>query len=163
MNIGLYAADLWKKHLNINAALQQMPTAQWNPIKKKGEFDVGIDSVVSATNLAIEDYLAIFTSPGGNNFGQWQNQEYSSVVAQINAEQDPGKKNQLFKKAQEILYRDLPTISLLQSASGCAWRPDLMTGWPAKKGIVMQKAKTTQVSIDHMWLAGTEDAKRWMK
>lgn len=162
-NIALYAADMWKKHLNIKTTLKPMETAQWSSVRKKGEFDIGLDGINSSTNLAIEEYLAIFTQAGGRNFSHWTNPEYSKIADQIWGEKDPAKKENLYKKAQEIFYANLPAISLLESSTGCAWRPDLMTGWPAKKGIVMQKGKTTHMVVDHLWLAGTKDAKRWMQ
>jgi len=162
-NLSLYCADMWKRHLNINVALKQIETTQWVAVRKTGEFDMAMDALTATTNLAAVEYLGIFQSLGALNYGQWENQEYTDVVKQIWTEQDPVKKDKLIRKAQEIFYEILPFFTILGTATGCAWRPDLMTGWPAKKGIVMQKTKTTQSIIDHLWLAGTEDAKRWMK
>jgi peptide/nickel transport system substrate-binding protein len=157
----LYLADMWKKYLNITTDIKVMESAQWTDIKNKGDWEITVDGLSVATKLRTIEYLEIFL-PGGANYGSWLNENYNATIAQLQSEQDPAKQLELITKAQNLWYEGLPWINVVETSNGVAWRPDLMTGWPAVKGIVMQKTFTTQTAIDCMWLAGTPDAKRWM-
>ena len=75
----------------------------------------------------------------------------------------PEKRVELTQQAQRLLFAELPWIPIHMHSSGTAWRPDLMTGWPAKKGIMFQPGNATYMSIDRIWLANTPDAEKWIK
>lgn len=54
--------------------------------------------------------LAFFPTEGGNNFTRYDNTEFQDVVNQMNALPLGEERDALAKKAQEILYEDLPVI-----------------------------------------------------
>jgi ABC-type transport system substrate-binding protein len=82
-------------------------------------------------------------------------------VKEVQSESDARERIAAAQKAQRILYEDLPYVCFHASTYATAWRPDLMTGWPAKKGLILQPTYTNFQSVDRIWLDGT--AQRWSK
>jgi len=161
VNTALYAADMWKKHLNIEMKVSPLDQALFFTRRDKGDFDIVIDTLNTITGSSIIEFLSSFVTGETVNYGKWSSKEYDTLVQQVVSTQDRTKRLALAREAQTVFYGALPFINFCGSSYGTAWRPDLMTGWPAKKGVVIQPVATNWVSIDRIWFEGT--AKRWMK
>jgi dipeptide transport system substrate-binding protein len=48
----------------------------------------------------------------GNNVSQWCNKEFSDLIHQADIVTDPEKRAELYEKAQEVFYREMPGIVL---------------------------------------------------
>jgi oligopeptide transport system substrate-binding protein len=161
INTALYAADMWKKHLNIDMKVSPLDQALFFSRRDKGDFDIVIDTLNTITGSSIIEFLSSFVTGETVNYGKWSNAEYDKLVAQVVATQDRAMRNELARKAQTVFFDALPYVNFGGASYGTAWRPDLMTGWPGKKGVVIQPVSTNWGSIDRIWFEGT--AKRWVK
>ena len=161
VNTALYAADIWKKHLNVDMKVSPLDQALFFSRRDKGDFDITIDTVNTITGSSVIEFLSNFVTGETVNYGKWASEEYDKLVQQVIATQDRTKRIALARNAQTVFYAALPYINFGGASYGTAWRPDLMTGWPPKKGVVIQPVATNWGSIDRIWLEGT--AKRWMK
>ncbi|MFC1869856.1 ABC transporter substrate-binding protein [Chloroflexota bacterium] len=162
-NPALFAADLWKRYLNIDVKVDILDTALFFDRENTNQFDLDFTSFQSISGASISEMCGFLVTGDFRNAGKYSNAEYDELFLQVLGELNPQKRVELARKAQLILYAELPFIPFHTNATGTAWRPDLMTGWPPVKGIVMQTSHTTMMSIDRIWLAGTMDAERWIK
>ncbi len=160
-NASIYAADMWKKYLNINITLKGLDQATLFPRRDNGDFDLDVDSVVASTGSVMVEFLNSFVTNGNRNHGDWSNKEYDTLTQKIAEEPDENKRIEMARQAQTIYFNEMPFISFHGSCYGTTARPDLMTG--SVQGIVTQPAKTTYMSIDRIWFANTPDAKRWIQ
>ena len=161
VNVALYTADMWKKYLNIDMKVTPLDQALFFTRRDKGDFDVVIDTLNTITGSSIIEFLSSFVTGETVNYGKWSNKEYDGLVQQVVSTQDPKKRTALARKAQTVFFDEMPFINFCGSSYGTAWRPDLMTGWPPRKGVVIQPVATNWNSIDRIWFEGT--AKRWTK
>jgi peptide/nickel transport system substrate-binding protein len=161
VNVALYAADMWKKHLNIDMKVTPLDQALFFTRRDKGDFDVVIDTLNTITGSSTIEFLSTFVTGETVNYGKWSNPAYDTLVKQVISTQDRQKRIALARQAQGVFLKDMPFINFCGSSYGTAWRPDLMTGWPPKKGVVIQPVATNWNSIDRIWFEGT--AKRWTK
>jgi ABC-type oligopeptide transport system substrate-binding subunit len=157
----VFAADLWKRYLNINVAIKPLDRAQFFDRRDQGLFDLAFEAATTSTGVSPSDFLSIFLTKSIRNYGKWSNSAYDQLTNVVQSESDPTKRIEAAQKAQRILYEDLPYICFHATTYATAWRPDLMTGWPAKKGLVLQPTYTNFPSIDRIWFDGT--AKRWSR
>ncbi|MFC1870429.1 ABC transporter substrate-binding protein, partial [Chloroflexota bacterium] len=162
-NPPIFASDLWKRYLNIDVKVDMLDTALLFDRENEGNFDLIFTTTEAPTGVSLSEYLGYLVTGDFRNSGKWSNKEFDQLYSQILQELNPQKRIELARKAQEILYAELPYVPFHANAMGTAWRPDLMTGWPPVKGIVIQSKATTQMSIDRIWLAGTPDAEKWIK
>jgi peptide/nickel transport system substrate-binding protein len=156
-----YLADVWKRHLNINLKVRPLMPAIQIPLRNNGDFEMAFEGSPQALGAGAIDFLNFFVSGRLMNYSRWSNKEYDALVAQLMQEMDQSKMVELARKAQSIFYDEMPFIILGRASYGVAWRPDLMTGWPAQKGLVIQPGLTALPNVDRIWFEGT--AKKWMK
>ena len=161
VNTGLYLADMWKRHLNIEMSVTPLESAVYFPLQAKGDFDITFDTLEVASGVVGAEYLTRFVTGQPANYGKWSNKDFDMLVEQIMREPNQGKKVEMARRAQAIFYAEMPYLVLGTQAWGTAWRPDLRTGWPAREGVVIQPRYTNFTSIDRIWFEGT--AKRWTK
>jgi len=160
-NAMLYCADVWKKNLNIDLTVTPLERSILFPRRDKGDFDIVNDVGSSTTGSSAIEFLSTFVSGQTRNYGKWSNKEYDELFEKVTREQDPVKRADFSRQAQAIFYKEIPAIVFEGASYGTAWRPDLMTGWPPVKGVVMQPVFTNFMSVDRIWFTGT--AKRWTK
>jgi ABC-type oligopeptide transport system substrate-binding subunit len=157
----IFAADLWKRYLNVNVTVKPLDRAQFFERRDQGIFDLAFEAATTSTGVSPSDFLSLFLTKSIRNYGKWSNSEYDQLTNLVQSEPDQKKRIAAAQKAQRILYEDLPYICFHASTYATAWRPDLRTGWPAKKGLVIQPTYTNFPSIDRIWIEGT--AERWSK
>ncbi|MFC1870537.1 ABC transporter substrate-binding protein, partial [Chloroflexota bacterium] len=159
-NPPLLLSDLWKRYLNIDVKVDMLDASLIFDRQSSGQYDL---VYVTTGGGVVSELLGQHVTGDYRNNSLWSNAEYDQLFAQILGELDTAKRAELARKTQLILYDELPFIPVLQNSPGCAWRPDLMVGWPAVPGIVMQMGPTNMQVVDRLWMAGTPDAERWIK
>ncbi len=161
INTALYAADMWKKYLNIDMKVTPLDESMFFTRRDKGDFDIVIDTLNTITGSSVIEFLSSMVTGETVNYSKWSSKKYDDLVQQVIATQDRKKRIALARKAQTVFYDEMPYIIFCGQSYGTAWRPDLMTGWPPKRGVVIQPVYTNWGSIDRIWFEGT--AKRWIK
>jgi len=71
---------------------------------------------------------------GTNNYTYYSNDELHEILIQAQTESDENKRNELYKKAQEIIKEDAPWIPLVHSEPLLAARKDLVNFKPHPTG-----------------------------
>ena len=70
----------------------------------------------SADYLDPMTYLDLFVSNSGNNHGKYSNPQYDALIKEAKTTNDPNKRFEAFKKAEEIIAKDVPIAPLFQIA-----------------------------------------------
>ncbi|MFC1869660.1 ABC transporter substrate-binding protein [Chloroflexota bacterium] len=159
----LLVSDLWKRYLNIDMEVDMVDAALVFDRQETGQFDMAYITTGSASGIWISEFLTNMVTGEYANSGRWSNAEFDQLYSQIQEEVNTQKRIELARKAQTIAFSELPYLPFQAPSVGTAWRPDLMTGWPPKQGIVFQPSYSTLQSISHIWFAGTPDAEKWIK
>ena len=68
----------------------------------------------SADYLDPMTYLDLFVSNSGNNHGKYSNPQYDALIKEAKTTNDPNKRFEAFKKAEEIIAKDVPIAPLFQ-------------------------------------------------
>lgn len=101
--------DMWKQNLGIEIELNN---EEWNVYLNslgEGNYQIGRIGWLSDFNDAI-NFLEIFETVGGNNYTNWENEDYKKLIADSRAELDPAKRLEILKQAEEIFMEELPII-----------------------------------------------------
>lgn len=135
----LIAAQLLR--VGINARAAALPESEWVERKTKGLFESMIDwdacGSINEPWAALDRYHQRWVQPVGvpvanyNNQVRWANAEYSRLVDEMAPLPlgDP-RVYDLFVKAMEIWFNDLPFIPLVQEKQLISFDTTYWTGWP---------------------------------
>ena len=162
-NPPIFQSDIWKRTLNIDVKVEILDSALLFDKQENSQFDIVYMTTGGASGIALAEHLGYMVTGDFRNSGKWSNAEYDQLFAQILGELDPQKRAELARKVQEIAYTELPYVPFHAQASGTAWRPDIMVGWPPVKGVVIQTSSSNLMSVSHIWMAETPDAKKWIE
>jgi peptide/nickel transport system substrate-binding protein len=110
-----------KEALDIEMTLRTVQTSVWFDEAQAGNFDLTISAIVS-TLIDPSDYFnAWYGKDGPQNYSQWSNPTFQSLVGQIDREIDDGKRKALIHQAEDILEQDPPLLPV-------AWEK-IYDGW----------------------------------
>jgi ABC-type transport system substrate-binding protein len=110
-----------KETLDIEMTLRTVQTSVWFDEAQAGNFDLTISAIVS-TLIDPSDYFnAWYGKDGPQNYSQWSNPTFQSLVAQIDREIDDGKRKALIHQAEDVLEQDPPLLPV-------AWEK-IYDGW----------------------------------
>jgi len=98
------------------------------PSYEDGGFDVLIIGYYFGIDLNLDGLFETSAFiPDGDNYYQYSNSTYDSLLAQYLVEQNPTQRTNLAKQLQAILYEDLPSISIYYNKTLMA-QSDTITG-----------------------------------
>ena len=103
--------DMWSKELGIEVELNN---EEWNVYLDSlgsGDYQVGRIGWIADFNDAI-NFLEIFETVGGNNYTNWENEEFQDLLKQSRAELDSDKRQEILKEAEELFMEELPIIPI---------------------------------------------------
>ncbi|MFC3884393.1 peptide ABC transporter substrate-binding protein [Bacillus songklensis] len=104
--------DMWKKNLGINVKLENTEWAVYIDKLHKGNYQIGRLGWLGDFNDPI-NFLELYREKeGGNNDTNWEDPEYKQLLLDSAKQQDPQKREEMLKKAEEILIRDMPIIPI---------------------------------------------------
>ena len=104
--------DLWKRDLNINVAIKPLDRAEFFQRRDQVLFDLAFEAATTSTGISPSDFLSVFLTKSGRDYGKWSNSEYDHLTGVVQSESDPTKRIEAAQKAQRILYEDLPYVFL---------------------------------------------------
>lgn len=99
--------DMWKKSLDVDVELNN---EEWNVYldsMSEGNYQVGRMGWNADFNDAI-NFLEIFQSVGGNNYTNWESEEYSDLIEKSRTETDPEARKQILRDAEALFMEELP-------------------------------------------------------
>ncbi len=115
--------DQWRRVLNVEVRLDNM---EWKVYLRRLKTDPPALFRLSwgADYPDPDNFMALFTTHGGNNRTGWGNRQYDALISQAASEQDPGRRFQLYNEAQQILVeQDVPIIPLFVAVQNAMVKP----------------------------------------
>lgn len=109
--IAVAIQGMWKKNLGIDVGLFNQEWKVYLDSQNKLNYDI-------ARARWVGDYpdpntfLDMFVTNGGNNNTGWSNKQYDEWIAKAAAQKDQGLRYEAFKKAEEILMKELPVVPI---------------------------------------------------
>ncbi|MEI3611258.1 peptide ABC transporter substrate-binding protein [Pseudogracilibacillus sp. SO30301A] len=101
--------DMWKKNLEIDVELNN---EEWNVYLDnlgEGNYQIGRIGWIADFNDAI-NFLEIFETVGGNNYTNWENEEFQDLLKQSRAELDSDKRQEILKEAEKLYIEEMPMV-----------------------------------------------------
>ena len=128
------AGRLLRQQLTKAGIRAELAPADENAIfeaRTKGDFDAQTWFECGSVTDPWSTLNRYTNAPGNDNAGRWSNPEYERVVADIGELRpgDPGIEP-LFRRAMEILLRELPVIPLSQRPTPLVMNRTYWTNWP---------------------------------
>ncbi|RDW20460.1 peptide ABC transporter substrate-binding protein [Oceanobacillus chungangensis] len=99
--------DMWRQNLGVEVTLNN---EEWNVYldsMSAGNFQTGRMGWLADFNDAI-NFIELFQSVGGNNYTNWESEEYSNLIEQSRTETDPDARKEILREAEAIFMEDLP-------------------------------------------------------
>lgn len=145
IRLGELAADLAKRHLNIDLTVQPTEEAVKGDLLLKKEFDLTVETATGVSGDP-SDYLAQFFITGAPlNYSGYSNPKVDELFLKQEAEMDPVKRKELVHEIARILMDDMPAIPLIQVQSGVAY-------WNYVKGLHYPARVIGNWSFARVWL-----------
>ncbi|MFF2448512.1 ABC transporter substrate-binding protein [Neobacillus sp. NPDC058068] len=122
--------------IGIKANIQSVDWATYLEKARKGEFGI---FMLGWTGDNGDPDNFIYTlldkdSIGSNNYAQYSNDELHDILIEAQTEADQAKRNELYKKAQEIIHEDAPWVPLVHSTPLLAAAKDVQNYLPHPTG-----------------------------
>ncbi len=99
--------DMWRENLGVEVELNN---EEWNVFLDtmgEGNYQVGRMGWIADFNDAI-NFLEIFQTVGGNNYTNWESEEYSDLLEKSRTETDPAARKEILREAEQIFMDELP-------------------------------------------------------
>jgi ABC-type transport system substrate-binding protein len=110
-----------KENLNIETNLRTVQVSQWFEEAAAGNFDIAISAIVSTLMDPSDYFTAWYGKDGPQNYSGWTNEQFHSLVKQIDRELDAGKRKAMIRQAEMILEQDPPLIPVAYEQICDAW------------------------------------------
>jgi peptide/nickel transport system substrate-binding protein len=122
--------------IGVTAKIQSVDWATYLDKAAKGEFDMFMLGW-TGDNGDADNFLYTLLdkdSIGSNNYSHYSSDELHDVLIQAQTESEPTKRNELYKKAQEIIHDDAPWVPLVHSTPLLAAGKDVVNYLPHPTG-----------------------------
>ncbi|MGY0693359.1 peptide ABC transporter substrate-binding protein [Virgibacillus sp. FSP13] len=99
--------DMWRENLGVEVELNN---EEWNVFldtMSEGNYQVGRMGWIADFNDAI-NFLEIFQTVGGNNYTNWESEEYSDLLEKSRTETDPAARREILREAEQLFMDELP-------------------------------------------------------
>jgi len=103
--------DMWNKNLDLNVELNN---EEWNVFLDslgEGNYEIGRIGWIADFNDAI-NFLEIFETVGGNNYTNWENDDFKALLKASREELDSDKRQDILKEAEELFMEELPIVPI---------------------------------------------------
>jgi oligopeptide transport system substrate-binding protein len=103
---------MWQKYLNVIVRIENQ---EWKVYLQKLQNDPFVVHRAGwgADYPDPDNFMKLFTSSSGNNYGRWKNPRYDQLLEQAAEEQDPTKRSRLYDEAQKLLTQTDAAIAPL--------------------------------------------------
>jgi len=136
-----------KEHLNIECNLRVVQISQWFDEAAAGNFDLAISAIVSSLMDPSDYFTAWYGKDGPQNYAGWTNEQFHSLVRQIDRELDESKRKPLIRQAELMLEQDPPCIPVAYEQIYDAWYNRVRGQNPSKYFGIYDVVRWDQVSM----------------
>ena len=99
--------DMWKENLDVEVDLENQEWKVYLDSMGEGNYQVGRMGWIADFNDAI-NFLEIFQTVGGNNYTNWEDDEFSDLLEESRAETDEDARYDLLREAEEVFMDNMP-------------------------------------------------------
>jgi ABC-type oligopeptide transport system substrate-binding subunit len=110
-----------KENLNIESNLRTVEISQWFEDAGAGNFDLAVSAVVSSLMDPSDYFNAWYKTGGPQNYSNWSNEKFDTLLKQIDRELDVNKRRQLVRQAEDIMEQDPPLLPVAYEKICDAW------------------------------------------
>lgn len=103
--IALAVADMWKKNLGVDVKTENQEWGVFIENRQNLNYQVARAGWSADYNDPMT-FIDMWTSNSGNNDTGFKNEEYDKLVSEAKTTEDNAKRNENFKKAEELLIKD---------------------------------------------------------
>ncbi|MGY0693364.1 peptide ABC transporter substrate-binding protein [Virgibacillus sp. FSP13] len=99
--------DMWRENLGVDVELNN---EEWNVFldtMSEGNYQVGRMGWNADFNDAI-NFLEIFESVGGNNYTNWENEEFANLIQKSRTETDEAARDDILRQAEKLFMDEMP-------------------------------------------------------
>lgn len=132
------------KHVGIDASLKQVESAQWHPLKTRGDYHVGTDRAGVDPDDPDSNFYENFGCGSPRNYGQYCNEEISKLIDEQSRELNSRRRLALAHAIQKKLEEEAVRPVL-------AWRFDYFTRWPYVKNLVPHQSIYNWGRMQEVW------------
>src|SRR5699024_68599 len=93
--------EMWKTNLDVDVELSNEEWGVFLDSLGEGDYQVGRMGWIADFNDAI-NFIELFESTGGNNYTNWEDDEYKKLVKESRTELDPDKRREILRDAEEL-------------------------------------------------------------
>jgi peptide/nickel transport system substrate-binding protein len=133
------------KKVGIDASVRQVETAQWEPLKTRGDFTIGTDRAGIEPDDPDANFYENYACGSPRNYPGYCNEEISRLIDQQSQELDPARRLALVQTIQRKLEEAAPRPAL-------SWRLDYFTVWPHVKNLVPHQSIYSWGRLQEVWL-----------
>jgi len=130
--------QMWKKNLNINIELVNQDWKVYLDALNGKNFQIARAGWIGDYNDPNTFFEQVLSTSGTNRSG-YANPVYDKVILDSQVTLDPAKRTELFDKADQILFDDMPLMPIYYYVKPCAispkvkgWYPTLLDAHPLK-------------------------------
>ena len=117
-------SDTWKAELGISAKLLNQEWKVYLDTQSSKNYDVSRSAWIG-DYVDPNTFLDLFVTGGENNKTGWGDPQYDAAIAAAAQEFDPQRRMQEFRRAEEILMRELPILPIYFYATQNIFSPRL--------------------------------------
>jgi len=136
-----------KETLNIECNLRIVQISQWFDEAAAGNFDLAISAIVSTLMDPSDYFTAWYGKDGPQNYSGWTNEQFHSLVKQIDRELDDSKRKAMIRQAELLLEQDPPLIPVSYEQINDAWYNRVHGQNPSKYFGIYDVVRWDQVSL----------------
>jgi len=136
--------------VNIN---QPQPAAYFQAVQN-GDFDVAMTSFggngsvyQGYYNLLSSDFLQPIGTSAPSNYQRYSNPEVDAMLTEFRTTVDPARQKELAGELQEVMYNDLPVISVYYAGLWGLVSNKSFTGWPDAENPYMTPTPYTSAAL----------------
>lgn len=115
---------MWRRNLGIDVELRNTEWKIYLDDMSKLRYQVARRGWTGDYNDP-NTFLEMFTSWSGNNNTGWASAEYDGLIRRAAAEADPAKRPGHFRRAEEILMREMPVLPLYFYSTQNCWKENV--------------------------------------
>ncbi|TRM10859.1 peptide ABC transporter substrate-binding protein [Lentibacillus cibarius] len=100
--------DMWKESLDVDV---QLNNEEWNvylDTLSEGNYQVGRMGWTASFFLDPIYFLEVFETVGGNNYTNWESDEYASLLEESRKETDETAREELLREAEQLFMDEMP-------------------------------------------------------
>ena len=127
--------DMWRRNLNIRTTLVRQETQVFAENRQGARFEITRGGWSSINDPV--GFLRIFTTGHTFNWPGWSNEEFDRILAESDLQTDPAARSRLLRRAEDVLFEELPIVPLYYMAGLLVMQPYVRGIYTSGSGAIL--------------------------